>query len=74
MFISVPGDITFHFFSSTQTMLWGTKIESSLLVLQKRVICPKIHSSKEQNFSYLRNFFLPSPCSLITTAKYVSIF
>lgn len=47
----VPGNITLHASGSTKASIWGTKIESSLLVLQKRVIWPKMHSSKEQNCS-----------------------
>lgn len=63
MFISVPCNITL-----------GNKNRISFLILQKRVICPKMHSSKEQNFSYIYNFFLPSPCSLITTWKPIQFF
>lgn len=55
--MSVPCNITLPATSHIKDTLWGTKIESSLLVLQKRVICPRMYSRKEQNFSHTHNFF-----------------
>lgn len=73
MFISVPRNITFHSTSSTQNILRGPKIESSLLILQKRVICPRIHSSKEQKLQLPPQLLPWSPCSLNHTL-YVCLF
>lgn len=63
MWLSVPCNITLHATRSTKVILWGTEIECSLLVLQKRVICPRMHSHKEQNFSSTHCFF---PVSTLT--------
>lgn len=73
--ISVPYNVTLQATRSTAyTILWGTKIECSLLMLQNRVIRPRIHRRKGQHSSYTHDVFLPSPCSSITAWKDVSFF